>query len=107
MAETYAVSCWNGQNDFEAIEAPWCSCDPKHPSNLCPFCLSCFCPADPNYKRNFWEAAPQSLKEEVAMLERSLDRLREILVRNQKLKTPQLLAALREQESSSELLGKS
>ena len=41
------------------------------------------------------------------MLERSLDRLGEILVRNQKLKTPQLLAALREQESSSELLGKS
>ena len=106
MAETYVVSCWNCQNDFEAIEAVWCSCDPKHPSKLCPFCLSCFCPADAAYKRDFWDAAPQSLKDEVAILERSLDRLGEILIRNQKLKTPQLLAALREQESSGELLGK-
>ena len=106
MAETYAVSCWNCQNDFEAIEAVWCSCDPRHPSKLCPFCFSCFCPADAAYKRYFWDAAPQSLKDEVAMLERSLDRLGEILIRNQKLKTPQLLAALRKQESSGELLGK-
>jgi len=106
MAATYKVSCWNCQNDFEAVEAVWCSCDPKHPSKLCPFCLSCFCPADAVYKRNFWEAAPESLKEEVAMLERSLDRLGEILIRNQKLRTPQLLAALREQERSGELLGK-
>ena len=106
MAETYAVSCWNCQNDFEAIEAVWCSCDPKHPSKLCPFCLSCFCPADATYKRLFWQAAPQSLQDEVSMLERSLDRLGEILIRNQRLKTPQLLQALREQENSGELLGK-
>jgi type IV pilus assembly protein PilB len=98
--------CWNCLNDFEAVEAVWCSCDPKHPSKLCPFCLHCFCPADEVYKRTFWDGAPASLKDEVSMLERSLDRLGEILIRNQKLKTPQLLQALREQERTGGLLGK-
>ena len=105
-AEIYTVRCWNCLNDFEAVEAVWCSCDPKHPSKLCPFCLHCFCPADDAYKRNFWASAPGSLKDEVSMLERSLDRLGEILIRNQKLKTPQLLQALREQERTGGLLGK-
>ena len=75
------------------------------PSSV-PFCLNCFCPADDAYKRAFWEGAPEVLKDEVSMLERSLDRLGEILIRNQKLKTPQLLEALREQERTGELLGK-
>jgi type IV pilus assembly protein PilB len=104
--EIYTVRCWNCLNDFEAVEAVWCSCDPKHPSKLCPFCLSCFCPADTVYKRTFWDGAPQCLKDEVSMLERSLDRLGEILIRNQKLKTPQLLKALQEQERTGGLLGK-
>jgi type IV pilus assembly protein PilB len=104
--EIYTVRCWNCLNDFEAVEAVWCSCDPKHPSKLCPFCLHCFCPAEDAYKRDFWDGAPASLKDEVAMLERSLDRLGEILIRNQKLKTPQLLQALREQERTGGLLGK-
>jgi type IV pilus assembly protein PilB len=105
-AEKYVVRCWNCLNDFESVEAVWCSCDPKHPSKLCPFCLHCFCPADDGYKRRFWDNAPAALQDEVAMLERSLDRLGEILVRNQKLKTPQLLQALREQERTGGLLGK-
>jgi len=50
-AEIYTVRCWNCLNDFEAVEAVWCSCDPKHPTKLCPFCLHCFCPADDEYKR--------------------------------------------------------
>jgi type II secretory ATPase GspE/PulE/Tfp pilus assembly ATPase PilB-like protein len=104
--EIYVVRCWNCLNDFEAVEAVWCSCDPKHPSKLCPFCLHCFCPAEDSYKRNFWSGAPAALKDEVAMLERSLDRLGEILIRNQKMKTPQLLQALREQERTGGLLGK-
>ena len=104
--EIYKVRCWNCLNDFEAVEAVWCSCDAKHPSKLCPFCLSCFCQADATYKRTFWDRAPQALKNEVSMLERSLDRLGEILIRNQKLKTPQLLNALQEQERTGGLLGK-
>ena len=104
--DVYTVRCWNCLNEFEAIEAVWCSCDPKHPTKLCPFCLSCFCMADEAYKQTFWENAPQSLKDEVSMLERSLDRLGDILIRNQKLKTPQLLEALQEQEKTGGLLGK-
>ena len=104
--EIYTVRCWNCLNDFEAVEAVWCSCDPKHPAKLCPFCLSCFCPADEAYKHAFWDSSPQALKDEVSMLERSLDRLGEILIRNQKLKTPKLLEALSEQERTGGLLGK-
>ncbi len=103
--EIYTVRCWNCLNDFEAVEAVWCSCDPKHPTKLCPFCLSCFCPADDGYKEAFWNGAPASLKDEVSMLERSVDRLGDILIRNEKLKTPQLLDALQEQEKSGGLLG--
>jgi type IV pilus assembly protein PilB len=106
VTETYRVRCWNCLNDYEAVEAVWCSCDPKSPSKLCPFCLHCFCAAEDGYKRGFWTDAPSSLKDEVAMLERSLDRLGEILIRNQKLRTPQLLQALQEQERTGELLGK-
>jgi len=105
-SQAYVVRCWNCLNDFEAIEAVWCNCDPRKPSKLCPFCLQCSCPADEDYKHNFWALAPDSLKEEVAILERSQDRLGEILIRNQKLTTPELLRALVEQKRTGDLLGK-
>ncbi len=106
VSQAYVVRCWNCLNDFEAIEAVWCNCDPRNPTKLCPFCLQCFCPAADDYKSNFWELAPDSLKEEVAILERSQDRLGEILIRNQKLTTPELLRALMEQKRTGDLLGK-
>jgi type II secretory ATPase GspE/PulE/Tfp pilus assembly ATPase PilB-like protein len=105
-SQVYVVHCWNCLNDFEAVEAVWCNCDPRRPTKLCPFCLQCFCPADEDYKRSFWAAAPNTLKEEVAILERSQDRLGEILIRNQKLTTPELLKALVEQKRTGGLLGK-
>ena len=105
-SQAYVVRCWNCLNDFEAIEAVWCNCDPRKPTKLCPFCLQCFCPSDEDYKREFWALAPDSLKEEVAILERSQDRLGEILIRNQKLTTPELLRALVEQKRTGDLLGK-
>lgn len=103
--EAYVVRCWNCRNEFEAAEAVWCSCDPKHPSKVCPFCLQCFCPADDDYKRSFWGNAPPSLEEEASMLEHSQERLGEILIRNQKLNTPQLLEALMSQKKTGRLLG--
>jgi type IV pilus assembly protein PilB len=106
VTQLYPIRCWNCRNEFDAVEAVWCSCDPRHPSKVCPFCLQCFCPADEDYKQSFWQHCPESLKEEVAMLERSRDRLGEILIRNQKLSTPQLLEALREQKKTGGLLGK-
>jgi type IV pilus assembly protein PilB len=106
VTESYIVRCWNCRNEFDAGEAVWCSCDPKHPSKVCPFCLQCFCPADDDYKRAFWEKSPETLKEEVSLLERSRDRLGEILIRNQKLSTPQLLEALVTQKKTGGLLGK-
>lgn len=102
----YRTRCWNCLNDFDAVEAVWCSCDPKHPSKVCPFCLNCFCPAGEDYKEAFWARAPETLREEVAMLERSQDRIGEILIQNQKLTTPQLLEALKAQKKTGGLLGK-
>jgi type IV pilus assembly protein PilB len=103
--EAYVVRCWNCRNEFEALEAVWCSCDPKQPSKVCPFCLQCFCPAEDDYKRRFWDNAPPPLEEEASMLERSQERLGEILIRNQKLGTPQLLDALMFQKKTGGLLG--
>ena len=104
--ETYSILCWNCRNDFDATEAVWCNCDPKLPSKVCPFCLQCFCPADEEYKRRFWDDAPEPLKKELSTLEQGVDRLGDILIRKQKLTTSQLLEALAKQKKTGELLGK-
>lgn len=106
VTENYVTRCWNCRNEFDVVEAVWCSCDPKNPSKVCPFCLQCFCPADDGYKQLFWEQAPDELRDEVSMLQRSRDRLGEILIRTQKLTTPQLLEALVNQKRTGGLLGK-
>lgn len=104
--QAYSVRCWNCLSDFDAASAVWCSCDPKSPTKLCPFCFHCACQADEDYRRDFWTAAPQALRDEVASLQKSRDRLGEILIRNQKLSTPELIEALADQKRTGGLLGK-
>jgi type IV pilus assembly protein PilB len=106
VTRTYAVRCWNCLAEYDAAGAVWCSCDPRNPSKLCPFCFQCFCQAEEDYKQAFWAHAPPELLEEVATLKRSKDRLGEILIQNQRLTTPQLLEALAEQKKTGGLLGK-
>jgi len=103
--EPYLVSCWNCLGEFEAVSAVWCSCDPKYPSKLCPFCFLCFCGATERYKQEFWRGAPARLLEELQTLTRSKDRLGDILIRMRKITTPQLLDALVEQKASGRKLG--
>jgi type IV pilus assembly protein PilB len=102
----YSIRCWNCLSDYDAVSAVWCSCDPKNPTKLCPYCFQCFCQADETYKDQFWGQAPQELKDEIATLKKTKDRLGEILIQNQKVTTPELLEALAEQRKTGGLLGK-
>ena len=103
--ETYLTLCWNCLGEFDALNAVWCSCDPKNPTKLCPFCFRCFCDASEKYKQEFWKTAPSKLVEEIQVLSRSKDRLGDILIRTKKLTTPQLLEALVEQRETGKKLG--
>lgn len=104
-AENYLTTCWNCLGEFDAISAVWCSDDPKNPTKLCPFCFKCFCDASEKYKQEFWRGAPARLRDELATLAHSKDRLGDVLIRMRKLTTPQLLEALVEQKESGRRLG--
>jgi type II secretory ATPase GspE/PulE/Tfp pilus assembly ATPase PilB-like protein len=97
--ETHRATCWNCLLEFDAVEAPWCSHDPKLPSKMCPSCGRCFCQASEKYKQDFWRRAPAPLLEELELLSRSKDRLGDILVHMGKLTTSQLLSAIVAQKS--------
>ena len=103
--ETYIVGCWNCLGEFDALGAVWCSDDPKAPTKLCPFCFRCFCAASERYKQEFWRRAPLRLQDELATLQKSKDRLGDVLIRMKKLTTPQLLDALVEQRDTGKRLG--
>lgn len=103
--EIYLVGCWNCLGEFDAAGAVWCSDDPKAPTKLCPFCFRCFCAASERYKQEFWRRAPLRLQEELATLQKSKDRLGDVLIRMKRLTTPQLLDALVEQRETNKRLG--
>jgi type II secretory ATPase GspE/PulE/Tfp pilus assembly ATPase PilB-like protein len=103
--EHYVVTCWNCLGDFDALNAVWCSDDSKNPTKLCPFCFRCFCEASELYKKEFWRRAPARLQDELATLNKSKDRLGDILIRMRRLTTQQLLDALMEQRNTGKRLG--
>lgn len=105
MAEEYIIQCWNCLGEFDAVSAVWCSCDPKNPTKLCPYCLQCFCQASDEFKNRFWQYAPATMVSERASLRRIKDRLGELLVRAQVVTVEQLLSALERQAESGERLG--
>jgi type IV pilus assembly protein PilB len=105
MAEEYILQCWNCLGEFDAIPSVWCSCDPKNPTKLCPYCLQCFCGATEDYKARFWEYAPQTLLNERASLRKIKDRLGELLVRAQVITMEQLVVVLSQQAESGQKLG--
>jgi type IV pilus assembly protein PilB len=103
--ETYLAKCWNCLGEFDALGAVWCSDDPKSPTKLCPFCFRCFCAASEKYKQEFWRHAPPRLLEELQTLNKSRDRLGDILVRMKRITIPQLLEALGDQKKTNRKLG--
>lgn len=104
-SEIYLTTCWNCLGEFDATSAVWCSDDPKNPTKLCPFCFRCFCDASEKYKQEFWRRAPAQLLEELQTLNKSKDRLGDILIRMKKITTPQLLEVLVEQRDTGRRLG--
>jgi type II secretory ATPase GspE/PulE/Tfp pilus assembly ATPase PilB-like protein len=104
-SETYLTTCWNCLGEFDALSAVWCSDDPKNPTKLCPFCFRCFCDASEKYKQEFWRHAPAQLQEELQTLNKSKDRLGDVLIRMKKITTPQLLEVLVEQKETGRRLG--
>ncbi|HJZ12978.1 MAG TPA: ATPase, T2SS/T4P/T4SS family [Acidobacteriota bacterium] len=105
MSEEYAIQCWYCLGEFDAGAAVWCSCDPKNPTKLCPYCLQCFCRASDDYKNRFWQYAPGPLTEERASLRKNKDRLGELLVRAQLMTIEDMLSALSAQSETGERLG--
>jgi len=104
-SETYFATCWSCLGEFDALNAVWCSDDPKNPTKLCPFCFRCFCHASERYKQEFWRRAPQRLQDDFQTLTKSKDRLGDVLIRMKKITTPQLLDALIEQKNTGKRLG--
>jgi type IV pilus assembly protein PilB len=105
MSEEYTIQCWSCLGEFDAVSSVWCSCDPKNPSKLCPYCLQCFCNASEEYLRRFWEYAPPGLQQERTSLRKIKDRLGELLVRAQVVTVEDMLFALGQQGETNEKLG--
>jgi len=105
MRPSYSIQCFNCLSEFDAIEAIWCSCNPQHPTKVCPFCLGCFCAAGEKFKDGFWRDAPPSLREELETLSQSRMLIGEMLVRSGMLTTSQLLDALNRQKTDGRRLG--
>ncbi|PWT87811.1 MAG: hypothetical protein C5B54_11695 [Acidobacteria bacterium] len=103
--DEYVIQCWNCLGEFDAVAAVWCSCDPKNPTKLCPYCLQCFCQATDDFKGRFWQYAPATLLSERSSLRRIKDRLGELLVRAHVVRVEQLLAALERQSQTGDKLG--
>jgi len=94
----YTTQCWSCLGEFDAAAAVWCTCSSRTPTKLCPFCIHCFCQADPEYQENFWQRAPEELKEEREILNGASGTIGESLIRSNLLNTDQLVAALRWQQ---------
>ncbi len=103
--ENYPTTCWNCLGEFDALNAVWCSDDPKNPTKLCPFCFRCFCAASERYKQEFWRRAPTRMSDELNTLSKSKDRLGDLLIRMKKITTTQLLEVLTEQKNTGKRLG--
>lgn len=98
MSQEYLTQCWNCLGEFDAAAAIWCSCNPRNPTKVCPFCLTCFCTASKEFKDQFWHSAPADLQDDLSTLGRAKLPIGELLIRANLLTTSQLLAALKEQK---------
>lgn len=104
-ASEYLVQCWNCLGEFDAVAAVWCGCSSVTPTKICPFCMLCFCGADPLYVSHFWEGAPGSLEAERADLGKTRQRLGDLLVREGAVTEEDLARALERKADSGERLG--
>jgi CheY-like chemotaxis protein len=64
--EGYVVPCWKCAKKFDVEVSLWCDCDGKLRTLECPHCGSCFCQSTFQYRRDFWNNAPSTLREHTA-----------------------------------------
>lgn len=105
--DEYVVHCWNCLGEYDALSAVWCSCNPTHPTKVCPFCLQCFCSAPRDYKDKFFKSAPQEIISDFEMFSQSRGPLGEALLRAKAITSDQLLHALKYQKTTGIKLGES
>jgi type IV pilus assembly protein PilB len=103
--DEYVVHCWNCLGEYDALSAVWCSCNPTHPTKVCPFCLQCFCSATKDYKDRFFKNAPTELLADLEMFSQSRGPLGEALLGAKAITSDQLLHALKYQKTSGKKLG--
>lgn len=101
----YIIRCWNCLGEYDALGAIWCSCNPNHPTKVCPFCLLCFCAAPEIYHEKFWAGAPEELVKDREMLARARGPLGQALVQAKVITSDQLLLALKHQKKTGGRLG--
>ena len=101
----YVIKCWNCLGEYDAQGAIWCSCNPNHPTKVCPFCLLCFCSAPEVYHDKFWAGAPEDLIKDREMLARARGPLGQALVQAKVITSDQLLLALKHQKKTGGRLG--
>lgn len=103
--DEYAVNCWNCLGEYDVLSAVWCSCNPSHPTKVCPFCLQCFCHASDEYMDRFWKGAPAELIQDRDTFAGARGPLGEALIRAKAITADQLLLALKKQKQSGARLG--
>jgi type II secretory ATPase GspE/PulE/Tfp pilus assembly ATPase PilB-like protein len=103
--QEYFIRCWNCLGEYDAMAAIWCSCNPNHPTKVCPFCLLCFCAAPEIYHDKFWAGAPEELVKDREMLARARGPLGQALVQAKVITSDQLLLALKHQKKTGGRLG--
>jgi type IV pilus assembly protein PilB len=103
--EEYVVHCWNCLGEYDALSAVWCSCNPTHPTKVCPFCLQCFCSSTKDYKDKFFKNAPTDILADFEMFSQSRGPLGEALLRAKAITSDQLLHALKYQKTTGTKLG--
>ncbi len=60
-AGAYDVFCTRCGALYDATASDWCACITDNPTFVCPHCGSCFCSEGPEFRRRFWESAPEEL----------------------------------------------
>ncbi len=103
MADEYIVQCWYCLGEYDAFKAAWCG--HPEPTKICPYCLNCSCNAPEDYKKKFWDEAPDKLKIERIKLTSLHERIGELLISDKKIMSEQLLAALNIQKRTGEKIG--
>jgi len=103
----YFVNCWNCSGEYDAITAVWCNCDPRNPTKLCPYCLTCFCRADAQFLARFWKEAPQQLIDEKYELNSARGQLGHVLVSMNLITVQQLVDGLAHSKATGKKLGAS